>query len=457
MAFEDLPTGRRRQDEAGTETDMIELPLTNGTSHAAPAPPSADRVAGGCLSNTLAADGSPPSKSGPFAAFLGSCDREQNASDGASEHPPEGHAGSLRQERHENHPHSVEEELHRNHPVPVLGADGSGLAAEEGASVDCSGEGGWIPSGLVQEQEGRNEPAVVEGGAPEQCLLGVEEAAASPAAGTADLCNGASEGGSGKTASSPQHRVDRDGGGPGCDRAPRSGDAGADETVAEGAPSKAGEGSPEGEPREAGPRTLPSRNELPKGMEQPGDRVGGEMRLPGQTAPGETVGPLAGKEAATWRQEAQMDPPSKPSPPPSASHQAMPAQATHASSRTAFRIQGDSVHMRIQDEELGPMRWHLQLNGGRITAEAIVETSRIQEILQNHQDALQARMNDIGEEIESFDVSVDQGSQQFSASSEPGGSGRGRRSQEGVRKAGDPEPVVWTLPQGEGTGLDLYA
>lgn len=111
--------------------------------------------------------------------------------------------------------------------------------------------------------------------------------------------------------------------------------------------------------------------------------------------------------------------------------------------------------MRIQDEELGHMRWHIHMSGGRITAEAIVETSRIQELLQNHQDVLQAKLNALGGEMESFDVSVDQGSQKFAAFSGSGGSGQPDRSTENSQTGTDPEPVLWNVRGGRAGARSL--
>jgi flagellar hook-length control protein FliK len=83
--------------------------------------------------------------------------------------------------------------------------------------------------------------------------------------------------------------------------------------------------------------------------------------------------------------------------------------------------------MRIHDEELGPMRWHVRLDGEKITAEAVVETTRVQDLLRTHQDVLHAKLNAIGVEVEDFDVFVDQGSQRFSPFSERRGAARSGR------------------------------
>jgi flagellar hook-length control protein FliK len=112
--------------------------------------------------------------------------------------------------------------------------------------------------------------------------------------------------------------------------------------------------------------------------------------------------------------------------------------------------------MRIQDEELGPMRWHIHLRGGKITAEAIVETTRVQELLQKHQNVLEAKLNAMGVEVEEFDVSVDEGSQRFAAFSDPGGSRQTRRSTENPPHDMRLEPVISKLQRNQDRELDLY-
>jgi flagellar hook-length control protein FliK len=193
-----------------------------------------------------------------------------------------------------------------------------------------------------------------------------------------------------------------------------------------------------------------------KGMEQAGEQGGGDSKPVGHTGQGENAGSLAGKDGASWKQEVQMDLPAKPAAPPVTSTQAAPAHAVQAGSGGTFRILRDAVHMRIQDEELGPMRWHIHLSGGRITAEAIVETSRVQELLQNHQDVLEAKLNALGVEVEEFDVSVDDGSQRFSAFSESDDSGHTDPSTEDLPHDVNMDPLVSNLQRHQAWGLDLY-
>lgn len=211
-----------------------------------------------------------------------------------------------------------------------------------------------------------------------------------------------------------------------------------------------------GETQETAPRIMLTRMEALKGMEQAGEQQGGDLKPAGHAGQGENSASLAGKEGTAWRQEVPTDLLTRPAPPPVTSTQTVPAHALQAGAGGTFRILRDAVHMRIQDEELGPMRWHIHLRGGRITAEAIVETTRVQELLQNHQDVLHAKLNALGVEVEGFDVSVDEGSQRFAAFSDPDGSRQNRRS------TGDPshdlsmEAVLSNLQRNREQGLDLY-
>ena len=215
-------------------------------------------------------------------------------------------------------------------------------------------------------------------------------------------------------------------------------------------------GSGRGETQEAGLRAMLSRVEALKGMEQAGDQQGGDLKPAGHAGQGENAAALAGKDGTAWKQEVQMDLPTRPAPPPITSNQTVPAPAAQAGAGGNFRILRDAVHMRIQDEELGPMRWHIHLRGGRITAEAIVETSRVQELLKNHQDVLEAKLNAMGVEVEEFDVSVGDGSQRFAAFSYPEGSGQSRRSVKGPPHDVRMEPVVSMLQRNLDRELDLY-
>ena len=215
-------------------------------------------------------------------------------------------------------------------------------------------------------------------------------------------------------------------------------------------------GSSKGETQGAGLRATLSRMEALKGMEPPGEQQGGELKPAGHTGQGENAGSFTGKDGVSWKQEVQVDLPTRPVPPPVTSNQATPAHVAQAGSGGTFRVLGNDVHLRIQDEELGPMRWHIHLRGGRITAEAIVETSRVQELLQNHQDGLEAKLNAMGMDVEEFDVSVDEGSQRFAAFSDPDGSRQTRRATEDPPHDLSMEPVVSKLRGNQDRELDLY-
>ncbi len=199
-----------------------------------------------------------------------------------------------------------------------------------------------------------------------------------------------------------------------------------------------------------------SRMEAMKGMEQAGEQQGGDLKSVGQTGQGENAASLAGKDGASWKQDVQMDLPTRPAPPPATSTQTAPAHAAQAGSGGTFRVLRDAVHMRIQDEELGPMRWHIHMSRGKITVEAVVETTRVQELLQNHRDVLEAKLNGLGVEVEEFDVSVDQGSQKFAAFAGSDGSGETPRSTEEGPHDVSLEPVVSRLGRTQDRGLDLY-
>jgi flagellar hook-length control protein FliK len=211
-----------------------------------------------------------------------------------------------------------------------------------------------------------------------------------------------------------------------------------------------------GETQEAGPRVMLSRMEALKGMEQVGEHQGGDLKPPGLAGQAENAASLAGKEGTAWKQEVQIDLPTRPAPPPMTSTQTVPAHVVQAGSGGTFRILRDAVHMRIQDEELGPMRWHIHLREGRITAEAIVETTRVQELLQKHQDVLQAKLNAMGVEVEAFGVSVDEGSHRFAAFSDSNGYRQTRLSTEGLSYDLNMEPLVSMLQSNQDRGLDLY-
>jgi flagellar hook-length control protein FliK len=112
--------------------------------------------------------------------------------------------------------------------------------------------------------------------------------------------------------------------------------------------------------------------------------------------------------------------------------------------------------MRIHDEELGPMRWHVQLNGEKITAEAVVETTRVQELLRTHQDLLESKLNALGVQVEDFEVSVDNGSNRYAALLEQKKCRLSERSGEDNVCPDDSEPSTMKTDSARNRGLDLY-
>jgi len=86
----------------------------------------------------------------------------------------------------------------------------------------------------------------------------------------------------------------------------------------------------------------------------------------------------------------------------------------HPESRAALEILQTQVRLSIRDESLGRMEWHLLVEGGKATVQAIVDSARLQEVIRSQQDVLHARLRDLGVQVDAFEVSVDQGSRDFS-------------------------------------------
>lgn len=358
-------------------------------------------------SSTKPTDSSSLAESGPFDALLGAC-VQGSASPGKT--VPQG------------------EQL-----LSMLGAGGPQPHSQEAALEGNSRETGWLPG--KQTAAGESWPG----------LFGAEVAR-----GLKEQPSQAVEVGPprGEDGSLARQRAVVESDGLRCDRT--------QEETTEGAfLSKEGR-SGRGETQEAGPRIMLSRMEALKGMEPAGEQKGGNLKPAGHAGQGENAASLAGKDGTAWKQEVQIELPTRPAPPPITSTQTVPAQVVQAGSGGTFRILRDAIHMRIQDEELGPMRWQIHMRGGRITAEAIVETTRVQELLQNHQDVLESKLNAMGVEVEEFDVSVDEGSRRFAAFSDPDGSGPTRRSTEDPPHDLNLEPVVSMLQRIQDRGLDLY-
>jgi hypothetical protein len=103
------------------------------------------------------------------------------------------------------------------------------------------------------------------------------------------------------------------------------------------------------------------------------------------------------------------------------------------------------------------MRWHVQLNGEKITAEAVVETTRVQELLRTHQDLLESKLNALGVEVEDFDVSVEQGANRYSALLDQNESRRSEGPGEETLDPGDTEASALRPDTDRDRSLDVYA
>jgi len=75
----------------------------------------------------------------------------------------------------------------------------------------------------------------------------------------------------------------------------------------------------------------------------------------------------------------------------------------------AFKHQ---IDLKIHDADFGKMHWRVNMEGGKIAADVVVETSRVQELIQNNQESLQSKINSIGMGMKNLDVAVNHGSQQ---------------------------------------------
>lgn len=121
-----------------------------------------------------------------------------------------------------------------------------------------------------------------------------------------------------------------------------------------------------------------------------------------------------------------------------------------------LQMSSDRVYLRLHDEGLGRMHWHLNLDGGRIAAEAVVDNARVQEILRQNEASLQAGLQEAGMQMEGFDVSVDQGSQRFGTFSD-GGSQHGVPGQgDGIQRAEAVEMARTAYRPRPEQQLDLY-
>ncbi len=133
----------------------------------------------------------------------------------------------------------------------------------------------------------------------------------------------------------------------------------------------------------------------------------------------------------------------------------VPRPGFHPESRGTLDLDGRKAHLRIEDEVLGPMRWHLHVADGKVTARAVVDTGRALELLQAHRAELLSRIDGLGLEMDGFSVTVDQGGTWSHAfCSGDGGRTRGEAARRIELVEMVPDPAGRTA---SGRGLDLYA
>jgi len=123
-------------------------------------------------------------------------------------------------------------------------------------------------------------------------------------------------------------------------------------------------------------------------------------------------------------------------------------------------IQGalpSQVHMEIHEPDLGRMHWSLITEDGRVTAKAMVDTTRLQELLQGHQDLLQDSLKKAGLEMDGFDVWVGSGSREFFSSLKQSHTGTGAREPETGPEPDDSKGEEVRGDTSSSQGLDLFA
>jgi flagellar hook-length control protein FliK len=179
-------------------------------------------------------------------------------------------------------------------------------------------------------------------------------------------------------------------------------------------PEERGAQSRENPPDPTDPGTLPTSTR--KGPQPALEPAAADARKVDAAAPETVMAQGAGKASGPDDAGRHAEPPLRVqagSWPPST--EAKPGDPAHtpAEFKGAFDASGKTAYLKIQDQGLGAMQWHLRMEGGRLAAEAVVQSARIQEVFHANQDVLQARLNELGVELEGFEVSVDQGSQGF--------------------------------------------
>jgi len=114
------------------------------------------------------------------------------------------------------------------------------------------------------------------------------------------------------------------------------------------------------------------------------------------------------------------------------------------------------VHMEIHEPDLGRMHWNLTMEEGRVMAKAMVDTTRLQELLRSHQDFLQDGFKKAGLEMEGFDVWVGSGSRDSSSSLKQSQTGAGAREPGTGSEPDDSQGEEVRGDTSSSQGLDLF-
>ena len=142
-----------------------------------------------------------------------------------------------------------------------------------------------------------------------------------------------------------------------------------------------------------------------------------------------------------------------------AREEASPARFQFNTTRAlnAFKHQ---IDLKIHDADFGRMHWRVNMEGGKIAADVVVENIRVQELIQNNQESLHSRINDMGMGMKNLDVAVNHGSHQNLAGSRGRNTKGGQKNSRPVVDAIAPEkgetPQRSTLKGHHNEGLSLY-
>ena len=199
------------------------------------------------------------------------------------------------------------------------------------------------------------------------------------------------------------------------------------------------------------PRTVPSAAPSARSPSQERDRPVSQAGLAGV----EEIEPLerAGAKPAQGHAEIPWGP-GRGAPAPGPWRRDSLASHLQINAREAIESSAKQFHLRIQGDGLGTMRWEVHLGPGKIAAQALVDTIKLQELVQGQQDALVQKFQELGLEVEHFEVLVDSGStgERFEGrhEPEPGGTVRLKFAQ----PSQDCTPRL--ASSGTGRGLDLF-